>query len=112
MRDRITINKALIPYQFDILLGGELFTIGVNYNNTANLVTLALYKNNELVCAGEPLIYGMPLWGDFFQSGNYPALTIIPMDESGEHNAITYDNLNKTVFLTIDNLPEGGDDHE
>lgn len=103
MRDRIEINKDLIPYKFDILLGGEMFAIRVNYNKYLDMFTLDLYKNKELICAGEPIIYGKPLWEDVYIAGKYPIVTIVPIDESGETTAVTYDNLGRTVFLTIDN---------
>ena len=103
MRDRIEINKELIPYTFDILLGGEMFNIRVDYNSYADMFTLTIYKDGELICAGEPVIYGVPLWGDVYEAGKYPAVDIIPLDESGEANAVTWDNFNETVFLVIVN---------
>lgn len=113
--DYIAINKEAIPYDFEILLSDETFKIGVNYNETADLFTLSLAKLNEetgeydTVCAGEPIVYGVPLWQDVFVAGKYPALTIIPLDESGDTDAITFDSLGRTAFLIIDN---GGEDDE
>ena len=109
MRDIIEINKGLIPYSFEILLGGEMFEIGVNYNNTAELFTLSLKKDGEVICAGEPVIYGQKLWQSVYQPNMYPSVDIVPLDESGNVNAVTYDNLNETVFLTID---DGGGENE
>lgn len=103
MKDRIEINKKLIPYTFDILLGGEMFNIRADYNSVADLFTLDLYKDGELICAGEPIIYGLPLWRNVYVSGKYPCVDIVPLDESGNMNAVTFDNLNETVFLTVDN---------
>lgn len=111
--DIIEINKNLIPYEFEILLSDETFKIGVNYNEVADIFVLDLAKRNEDtgefedVCIGEPVMYGVPLWQDVFASGRYPALTIIPLDESEETNAVTFDTLGRTVFLTVDN---GGDE--
>lgn len=111
-RDIIEINREIIPYEFDIVLADETFKIGVNYNNTAELFTLDLSKLDEesgeyeTICKGEPVIYGKPLWEDVYINGKYPALVIIPIDESGEYNKVTYDNLNKTVFLCIDNTED------
>lgn len=109
MRNRIEINKSLIPYTFEILLGGELFEIGVDYNNTAELFTLSLSKDGEVVCAGEPVIHGQKLWASVYQPEKYPAVDIVPLDESGNTDKVTFDNLNETVFLTID---DGGDENE
>lgn len=103
MRERLEINKELIPYTFDILLGGVQFGVRVDYNTKGDMFTLSLYKEDELICAGEPLIYGVPLWKDVYMPDKYPAITIIPIDESGEATAVTYDNLNRTVFLVVDN---------
>jgi hypothetical protein len=102
----IPINKDLIPYSFEIVLGNELFEIGVNYNNQADLFTLSLHKGGEEICAAEPVIYGKPLWNDVYRAGKYPALSIIPIDESGDTEKVTYDNLGRTVFLIVDDGAE------
>ena len=111
-RDIIEIDKSVIPYEFNIVLADETFLIGVNYNETAQLFTLDLSKLDEetgkfvTLCKGEPIIYGKPLWEDVFINEKYPAVVIVPYDESGENNAVTFDNLNETVFLVIDNTEE------
>lgn len=106
--DTIEINKELIPYDFDILLADEWFNLRIDYNNTANLFTVTLSKDGEQICI-EPIVYGRPLFKDVFQSDKYPALDIIPIDESGEETQITYDNLSETVLLIVDN---GGEENE
>lgn len=102
-KDRIEINKNLVPYSFNITLSGEVFEIGIKYNEFADLFTLSLTKNKELICSGEPLIYGTALFQDLYVNGKYPALRVVPFDESGENCTVTWDNLNETVFLIIDN---------
>ena len=101
MQDRILIDKNLIPYSFDIALPDELYTIGITYNSTADLFTVSLSKDNEVICAGEPIIYGVPLFRDIAISEKFPNLKITPIDESGEHNTVTYDNFGETVFLVV-----------
>ena len=111
-RDIIEINKDLIPYEFDIVLADETFKIGINFNETAELFTADLSKLDEEsgeyeeVCKGEPIVYGKKLWEDVYITDKYPAVDIVPLDESGENNAVTFDNLNETVFLCIDNTDE------
>lgn len=111
-RDIIEINKDLIPYEFDIVLADETFKIGINFNETAELFTADLWKLDEEsgeyeeICLGEPIIYGKKLWEDVYINGKYPSVDIVPFDESGENNAVTFDNLNETVFLCIDNTDE------
>lgn len=102
MRDRIQIQKALVPYSFDILLAAEWFNFRIDYNETADLFTVTLSKNGEVVVYNEPIIYGVPLFTDLYQPEKYPVLNIVPFDESGQEVVVTWDNLSETVFLTID----------
>lgn len=97
----IEINKSLVPYTFEILLGQELFAFRVDYNNTGDLFTLSLSKNDEVLCSGEPIIYGVPLFENFKTRGNFPTVKITPVDESGDMCAVTFDNLSSTVFLKV-----------
>lgn len=105
--DILEINKDLLPYECTILLAGEQFGLAFNHNATADLFTVDLYKDGELICAGEPIVYGIPLWQDVYKSETFPALRIIPLDPSGEINTVTFDNLGTTVLLIVDN---GGDE--
>ena len=106
----LEINKDLLPYECTILLAGEEFGLQFNYNATAELFTVDLYKDGELICAGEPIVYGIPLWNDVYKSDTFPALNIIPLNPSDEDNAVTFDNLGKTVFLIVDNGEEAASD--
>lgn len=109
MKDYIEIRKDIVPYRFDILLGDEPYTIEVSFNTAADLFTLALYKEGELICAGEPLIYGVPLWSDVYMP-NFPKLTIIPYDEPRQAERVSYDTLGESVFLFIDDEGDGEED--
>jgi hypothetical protein len=109
-KDRLLITKDLIPYSFNILLADEVFTLTVNHNEKHDLFTIALEKDGEMICEGEPIIYGVPLFRDIYQAGKYPCIDIIPLDESGEQNTVTLANFGETVFLIIDNA--GGEENE
>ena len=101
----LNINTSLVPYTFNILLNQELFEFRVDYNNTAGFFTVSLSKNGEVLCSGEPVIYGMPLFGDLKTRGNFPTVDITPMDESGAMDSVTFDNLSSLVLLKV----TGGD---
>lgn len=107
-KDRILITKEMIPYSFNILLADELFTISISYNEKHDFFTVMLEKDGEIICGGEPIIYGVTLFKDIYQSGKYPAIDITPIDESGNQNTVTLENFNETVFLIVDN--SGGED--
>jgi hypothetical protein len=108
--DVLEIHKGLLPYECSILLADELFGLRFNYNATADLFTVDLYKDGELICAGEPIVYGIPLWSDVYRADTFPAVTIIPRDPSGESTAVTFDNLCETVLLVIENDEEADED--
>lgn len=102
----LEIKKDLLPYKCNILLADELFTLLFRYNAMGGLFTVDLYRDGELICAGEPIIYGIPLWQDVYDARTFPALHIVPRDPSGESNAVTFDNLGETVLLIVDDGAE------
>lgn len=101
MRDRIIVDKDLVPYNFDIMLGADWFNLEFHYNKTADLFTVTLSRDDKVIVHNEPVVYGMPLFADLYQSGIYPMLDIVPWDESESETVVTWDNFGKTVFLTI-----------
>lgn len=101
-KDRILIEKKNIPYRFSIALPRSEFVFEVRYNQTADLFTIGLYKDNQLICI-EPIIYGAQLFEQLYQPGIYPSLHIVPIDSSGSASKVTWDNFGETVFLEIDN---------
>ena len=105
--DVLEIKKELLPYECTILLAGEQFGLKINYNATADLFTVDLYRDGELICAGEPIVYGIPLFKDVYRADTFPAVDIIPIDPSGAMNKVTHANLGEMVLLIVDN---GGED--
>ena len=59
MRDRIIVKKDQIPYGFHIALGKEKFNLRFRYNQASDLFTVSLYRDGVLLCASEPVIYGV-----------------------------------------------------
>lgn len=106
MRDIIEIEKSEMPYNFDIVFGMEEYNLEFKYNETLDLFTCTLSKDNEVLVYDEPLIYGTRLFQDVYNADTFPCLDIVPIDESGKESIITYDNLSVTVFLTIDDEKE------
>lgn len=108
MRDIIEIEKSEIPCSFDIVLGAEEFNLLFKYNEKADLFTCTLSKDDNVLVYDEPLIYGVPLFKDVYDSATFPCLDIVPYDESGEEKTVTYENFGKKVLLTIDDEGENG----
>lgn len=109
MRDVIEIEKELIPYNFNIVLGAEEFNFEFKFNESADLFTCTLSREDDVLVYDEPVIYGKPLFSDFISYESFPILTIVPLDESGLSDTVTKDNFGEVVLLTID---EEGDSDE
>lgn len=103
MKDRIIVKKEQLPYGFHIALGKEKFNLRFAYNRAGDLFTVSLYRDGMVLCQDEPLVYGVALFKDIYESGSFPALNIIPLDESGIETEVTWDNFGVTVFLTVEN---------
>lgn len=98
----LPIEKENIPYRFDIALPVEIYTFEIRYNATHDFFTVDLFKEDEALVLGEKVIYGVPLFQDVYDR-RFPAPTIVPLDESGNEQRITFENLGVTVFLVVMN---------
>lgn len=96
----VPISKNLTPYRFEIVLGAEIFEFEVSYNADFDFFTVDLTKDGEVLVYGEKLVYGVPLFVDVFDQ-RYPVLQLVPLDDAGNETRVTYDNLDKTVFLQV-----------
>ncbi len=110
MRDIIEIEKTELPCSYDIVLGAEEFRLTFKYNEECDLFTCTLSKDGAVLVYDEPIVYGVPLFQDVYDSDTFPCIDIVPFDESGEENEVNYDNFGETVFLTIDD--ESDEDEE
>ncbi|MNS83057.1 hypothetical protein D3C72_1168290 [compost metagenome] len=96
----IEIEKELIPYRFDISIADEMFTFEVQYNADYDFFTLDLEKNGEVLAVGEKLVYGLPLFYDVIDN-RFPAIPIVPYDESDRTQVVTWETLSESVFLFL-----------
>lgn len=101
-RDTIYINKALIPYNFNIVLCNEDYNLQIDYNYTGHFFTVGLSKNGVTLCSGSPIMYGRRLFEDV-RNAEFPAVDIVAYDSSGSYNKVTYNNLCDGVLLVLDN---------
>jgi hypothetical protein len=100
----ISIDKTLIPYQFDIQLAGRSFTFDVRYNAQSDFFTIDLRRGGQLIVAADKIMYGRVLFVNQ-QHLDVPAVPIIPYDLAMNEKRVGWDNLGVTVFLW---LPQGG----
>lgn len=103
----IDIEKALIPYRFDVSIQNEIFTMEVHYNPDYDFFAIDLEKNGEALVTGEKLVYGQPLFRDVADH-RFPGLPLVPYDESGQRQEVNAETLSESVFLFIMDA-NGGD---
>ena len=103
MKDRIEIELDLMPYNFDIVLAGELFNLEFFYNSVGDFYTVTLRSGDDVFAYNEPIVYGVELFKNVYIADKFPRLSIVPLDESGTNEVANKATFNRTVFLTIDN---------
>lgn len=107
MRSRIDIDKSKIPYQFQIMLGGVRYSMEWQYNSASEQFTCTLSDaGGSVLVYGEPLVYGSPMFASLSRGTELPPIDLVPLDESGESDTVTWENLGETVFLTLDDEKE------
>lgn len=105
-RDYIDFDKEEVPVVFDIDIGEEEFTMGINYNQSNDFFTVDLWDSDgNAIVLGEKMVLNRPLFDDLVDE-RLPGPTLIPMDESEKEERITYDNFGVTVFLFIDDVSD------
>lgn len=103
---QIAIDKTAIPYQFDIELAGDVFTMEINYNERFDFFTIDLHKDEQPIVVGEKIVYGKPLFSALTDS-RLPKVVIFPIDESGQAVfKVTWENFGETVVLLVGELDE------
>lgn len=103
----IEIEKDLIPYRFEISLSDAVFTFEVHYNSEYDFFTVDLERDGEVLVTGNKLVYGVPLFTSCVDD-RLPKEEIIPYDEAGIHQEVTWVTLGETVFLYVfEGAPDG-----
>lgn len=106
MRPYIPIDVNDLPEEFTFDIGDTEYTIGVDYNRTADLFSIDLYDEDyNPIVIGEPLVLNKPLFSELNDS-RLPEEQIIPLDESDRETKITSDNFGYSVQLYLDILGE------
>ena len=54
-KDRILIEKSLIPYKFQIALNDTVFVLEIRYNAEADMFTIGLYDREDNLICTEPI---------------------------------------------------------
>lgn len=95
------IDKADVPYTFDFELGGKVFTFTTHYNERFDFFTIDIEDNDGPIMLGEKIVYGRALFSSMGDDPRLPIYPITPFDEGDKETAVTYANLNESVFLFL-----------
>lgn len=102
----LDIEKEQVPYRFEITLSGTVFTFEANYNSEYDFFSVDIERDGEVLATGNKLVYGEPLFS-YSADERFPQVEIIPFDEAGITQEVTWATLGETVFLYV--LEEGED---
>lgn len=94
------IDKDLLPYRFDLQIAAQVFSFEFRYNATIDVFTVDLYRENEVLVYGEPIVYGLPLFEDM-RDERFPPIRIVPWNIPRDVDEVTYDNLGEDVRLYL-----------
>lgn len=97
----IQIEKKTIPYKTNVVINGELFKLGFNYNIYDNRVYCSLYEfNDNVLVEDDPIVFGQILFGRYYMDNaknfrkDFPKALLIPNFIDGNRvEEITYDNI-------------------
>lgn len=98
MINTIDIDKALIPYSFDMQLDNKTYNFTIRYNSESDFFTIDVAREQEDILLGEKILYGKPLFQDH-RHLDLPQMVILPVDLADEQLRAGYEELSETVFL-------------
>lgn len=109
-RDTIQFNKFQLPETFTKTLSGITYEITVDYNsfNDRLYLSIADENGNDLITNWK-LVAGEHLF-DGITDINLPSDDLVMIDETGKSTTVNFGNINKTIFITIDDTFTGETD--
>lgn len=99
----IPVDVGKVPYTFSVKLDDRTYSFLIRYNEQGGFFTadLSLASSGEVLCYGDPIRYGRPLFGTV-EDERFPVPVIIPLCLTGDSiNDITFENFGKKVKLYL-----------
>ena len=107
----VPFDSGSVPYGVTIKLDDRTYALAFGYNVDGGYYTVDLSTvgpRAELLCNGEILRYGKPLF-EAFNDGRFPLPVIVPLCITGEQvDTITADNMGREVKLYLFDRPLPG----
>lgn len=98
----IPVEVSKVPYNFSVKLSDRTYIMILKYNEQGKFFTvdLAVMATGEVLCYGEPIRYGHPMFSSI-EDARFPIPVIIPYCLTGGVNEVTFQNLGDTVQLYL-----------
>jgi hypothetical protein len=97
----VPVNTGSVPRQiYDIDIGDHTFTVELRSNPEYDIVTFGLALEGEDLVRERRITYGLDLLAGVTHSSVY-GMHIVPLDPSGHEDAVTTENLGRTVHLVV-----------
>lgn len=109
-RNTINFNKYQLPETFHMTLSGNIYNFEVSYNIVNDRLYLSISdEDDEPLVTNEKLVAGERLFQDIADN-NLPSDDLVLIDETGKSTCVNFGNVNKNIFITIDDTFTGETD--
>lgn len=106
-RNTIQFNKFDLPESFSITLGGRDYHIKISYNKVNDRLYISISdENDEPIVTNEKLVAGERLFASIVDV-NLPSEDLVMIDETGKSTCVNFANVNRDIFITIDDTFKG-----
>lgn len=100
--DSLQINVEEIPYKQLVVIADEEFNIQFRYNEMSDTMEVDLLDTqDQIIHAGETMIYDTPLWYAFQGQEKYPKRLIVPTSIDGLERPVNLVTLGSSVVLVV-----------
>ncbi|MFC6275599.1 phage baseplate plug protein [Levilactobacillus tangyuanensis] len=106
-RNTIQFNKYELPENFSKVLSGVEYNFEIMYNKVNDRLYLSISDENfEPLVTNEKLVAGERLFAGVSDT-NLPSEDLVLIDETGKSTCVNFANVNKDIFITIDDTFPG-----
>ncbi|KRN02159.1 hypothetical protein FD13_GL000299 [Levilactobacillus senmaizukei DSM 21775 = NBRC 103853] len=100
--DHFELDPDQLPYSYPIDIDDEEYLLGFSFNPVSGQIIAELSNDNGLNVS-DPVILDHELFS-YSQDPRCPMTGIVPRDESGQETEVNLGNINRTVFLTANDI--------
>lgn len=107
MAEIININKNLIPYSFEIILGGITHKLSIDYNNGGDFFAIDLSNQFGNLVHGEKILLNQVIFQAQYEDENlnldprFPRELLIALANNSSVDKASWDHLGSDVFIYV-----------